>query len=370
MRRSLLAGSFAVLIVLTGVAACSDDGADDRADGGGDQPSEGESEGGVYVQLLDVIPDTADNRSQVFLADWRTAAEVADTPQPDDPDEVVDHVIEVQDDTELGFNPGLDWYVDADEQEQFEEQLGFHFGQIDTSVQAGHPPEQATALDGRFDVDRIDEATGSDPDWSDLRETVDYGDAEYLSWDDEPDLIGEPSPRDQLGRGGNLYVSADTLFWAFSAAVVEEMLDAAAGETESLADDDDYRLAAQVAESHEAFTFYLTDDPQSDSGPPGDPALVPYDLLGLGGFALDGDLFGLVVFVHEDESDAEENAERFEQVIEEGSSGVTRAPWDDAIDVEQIDVEGRATVAVLELELGPKYLFDAWYRRESLYASE
>lgn len=366
-------GIIVLLVMGLAAAGCSSDSGDDSQQGDGS----GE-DSGAFAELLGVVPDTAANREQIYLGNWATAADLAHQDQPENAEAVVDYVLEVQEGTDLSFNPNVVWLQEADDSEGLEEQLGFHLGQVDASIVAGAPPEHVLAFRGRFDVDAIAEAIEADPEWSDLLEVVEHGGTEYFSWDDEPEPgAGEPGPRDQLGRGGNMYVTEDELWWSFSAEGIEGMIDAQAGDAESLADDDDVRSVAEELDALGAFSASITETDGSDYGVPLDgtgddrsgPTVATYELLATGAYAESSDLLGVVILVNEDEATAEENVERLTEVIRAGESAVNPLEWADEIDIESIDRSGNLTIATVDIEGGPRLLLDAVFRRDSLYAS-
>jgi hypothetical protein len=77
------------------------------------------------------------------------------------------------------------------------------------------------------------------------------------------------------------------------------------------------------------------------------PALDAYRALATGVGVDEDGWFQLIALAHDDETDAAANAERLEEVLADGVSFVSGAPWQEVVDDWTITVDRAVTVAVL-----------------------
>jgi hypothetical protein len=117
----------------------------------------------------------------------------------------------------------------------------------------------------------------------------------------------KPPMFDQFGRGGRLAVSDGVLLRALSTPDIHAMVDAAEG-TGSLADNDDFRLAAEGLQRLDAWNAWLT---QRTLGPWKDAIgvlLKPYTVMAHGDGYQDGKRYLVIALVHRTAEEAAENA--------------------------------------------------------------
>jgi len=92
--------------------------------------------------------------------------------------------------------------------------------------------------------------------------------------------------------------------------------------------------------------------------------LAPYTVVGVGAGLDDTGHFNIVVLAHDEPTFAQQNLLRLEQVITSGSSMAGR-PWRDSFAIREIDANGAALVALLDVEQ-PQTAIDALTDKDSL----
>jgi hypothetical protein len=319
----------------------------------------------TFTALLRLVDDEAWGRNPVHLADWAALGEAAGVTRPSSPAETQQWLATLADDTGFAFAGNGYWMAGAPhEVEAFRDAFGVDLGQVDASIIAGPPPEVREAYLGRFDPSAVEAAVRSDPDWSDRLDVLGDGDAAFYSWGPDASILSSPGPGRPLGVGGNLFVTDDEALWVPSSEVMARMIAGRDHPEESLAGVDDVRSATAVLDDVGAATGALVEARQLSDR---DGALAPYEVLAIGNLPPGEEQLGVIVLVHESEEVALDNAERLRAVIEDGESLMGGGKWSDLLDLRDVSVDGRLTVAEVEITRGPSALFDAFYRRDSLY---
>jgi hypothetical protein len=322
----------------------------------------------TFATLLHLVDDEAWGRNPIHLADWAAVSEAAAVSRPSSPDESRRWLAELAADAGFSFAGAGYWMADApDEVEAFRDAFGVDLGQVDASIIAGPPPEVREAYLGRFDPPAVEAAVRSDPDWSGRLDVLGDGEAAFYSWGPDASILSSPGPGRPLGVGGNLFVTDHEALWVPSSEIMARMIAARDDPEESLAGVDDLRSATAVLDEFGAATAALVDARQLGDG---DGALAPYEVLAIGNLPSAEELLGLIVLVHDEEDTARENAARLRAIIEEGEALIGGGAWSDLLGVRDVSVDGRLTVAEVEITRNPSVLFDAFYRRDSLYLHE
>ena len=355
MRRA--GGVVLVFFFLLLAAACGgDDESEDADDTDGSasasapSPSEDDTEDdadfGPLTELLATLPDDGDNAAFVIVNDLDAAREANGIDDLDDDaseDEVVDNLLALTIRAE-GVAPLVSEFAGGATVEQGarEDEIGFHFGHVDSDVVTGLPPEQLQVVVGDVDPDTIEDAVASDPIWSDVLEEDEVDGVTVYSWLDDGetdfDRISETHP---LGESARLAVlSDDRVAWARSDDVLEPLLD---GE-DSLAERDDLAELASVLEGADAVSAMFSAE-VAEGGPP--DGFAPYEAFAVGGGVNDdGEPLLHVALWHEDESDAEENVDELEDYAEAAEDSRL---WPEVIPVD-VEQEGRVVLGTFRVQ--------------------
>jgi hypothetical protein len=324
----------------------------------------GAGAGDPWLALLAHVPDNAAARSFVVLNDYDAAREVVD--------------IEGGGSKQLkfarltldgGMAPSELVQTVGREGDALRKELGIPVTSIEREVLAGEAPDTILVLEGGVDRDDVDEATANDDAWSDLRTERRFAGQPYYAWDGEKLHVDRITPVRRLGRGGRVAVDPPLAVWTNTDQAMKESLAASSGDEPSLADDRDVQAVVGALQEAGAYTMTLTDQPPSagiDTGGP-EPLLTP-ELLALGAAATDGEPALVVVLQQASAADAKENAERLRAIAEDGTSVVSRAPWSDLLEVDDISTDGDLVVARFAADT-PRLWLQVVLARDSLIAT-
>lgn len=260
--------------------------------------------------------------------------------------------------------------------------LGFGLADVDQWLMSktNDEPMRRFALRGSFAPDRADELLVA-CDACPPAERAEYRGTNTYAWGGDHELgagaAQSPPIFDNLGRGCCLAIQSQWVLRAYSRAGLRSMLDAQAGES-SLADDEDFRLAAEGLDALAPVHAFVTDDPPDRADAEGfaeapdsmraadKPAyrrtwagwiesadaelLRRYVVLAYGpGYSPSDGNYLAVVLVHDCVEAARENSDRLPRrvaavVAEESPSG-SRETWGDRFD--RVEVDGRVVRARL-----------------------
>jgi hypothetical protein len=370
--------------VLLASAACSDDG-------GGTDTAVDEDDGAM-VQGLSLAPADDDDGTLVVVNDYAGAGEALDLDRPEagaDDDELADWFIPLttgRDDVVGGLATSNLLRNDPLEDDAWRDEVGWAPVDVDVSVDV---QDAATGSGyygfvGDFDPEAIDDAVNDEDNvWADDIEVEEQNGVEYFTWGDDPaevdgDRITTVRP---LGQGSNMAVLDGAVLWAVETDAIEDGIDAATGEDDSMADDDELGPLAEALDDLGAVGGLFSSDGDTFSDPLGlgateeqiaaledAPALEPYEAWATGVRIEDGEAQMVVALLHDDEDTAEDNADNLETVIDEGQSFVTNASWSDRVDVDDIEVDGSMLVATLDVDgaSGANLWVNIVYTRDSL----
>jgi hypothetical protein len=316
------------------------------------ETAESEGEAGRWVSVLATVPDDASTRALVVVNDHAAAARAREIVPRDEP---------------IVAGSSFSGALSPDDADEWRVSFGFDVGQVELDLEAGLPPERYEVLQGRFDPDAVDDAVRSDPVWADELETAEHLGVTYYRWgEDRSQDLARSSPTRPIGVGGRLALVDDVIMRAAWTEGIEQMIGARSGERPSLAEAGDLVEAARAIEHHGGFSASLTtdvlrfeagqaivgnldlqgaeDQPQASEEI---PALDAYRALATGVGVDEDGWFQLIALAHDDETDAAANAERLEEVLADGVSFVSGAPWQEVVDDWTITVDRAVTVAVL-----------------------
>lgn len=202
-------------------------------------------------------------------------------------------------------------------------ELGFDHEVVDQVVGLGLPPNRVTVARGRFDRAAIAAAVAADPIWSPLLEERTYEGVTFWSWGEDYSLNDRFSGLRGPGQSARLALVDDVVVWAWGDPELEAVLDAMAGRVPTLADDPDFRFAAEQADrfgltdgsfsTRERMVQGRRDAESSDVSCSPSPCPEPVTplpeehlpLLAVDGVADDGARRGVAVLVYADEPSAD-----------------------------------------------------------------
>ena len=350
-----------------------------------------------YEELLRAIPDTPENRSEVYIDDYALVRRLFDIPLPGPGDDEA-ALQEFYD-----WNPPLDDALgDTVPVLQFGQtaffsplnylskgvaanihHLAFDIRSMDQTIVAGPPEAKLDVTLGRFDPDATDEALRSCSECP-TPEREEYEGVPYYSWGQDNgvdrDMILAPPAFDHLGRGGRIAVLDSYVFHTWATDEMNSLIGALRDERPSLADFKEYRLLAAGMSRLGAYAMLLSDNTfgleamvesylewpdatneeaeaaRAEWAGPG--TLRPYLAFAMGaGKDEDGPYMALAL-VHDDSRPAEENVDLLRRRIEEGSSSRFQKPWSNYIDVASLEIrsEDRLLLAKLRGPISRSYL--------------
>ena len=330
----------------------------------------------IFEELLGLIPDTPETRSQLWINDYAKASELSDISrgEPNSPPNAVRLYA-----LGMAVGPFISGYTDysTPSVENFRQYLGFDVRNIEQSVLVGVPPGQLEVVRGRFDPDTVDKTLRA------CSECVphvlgEHRGVSFYSWgeDRKGDLQKRFSPPafDWLGRGGRIAVQEKYIFRTVETTGMEALIDASLARRPSMADVEEFRLLARGMSELGAYTMFLTDMTQGWEAYGGrlvgmyldDYAtqaqsegvmqeikekillLRPYQAFATGaGKDAEGPYIALVL-AHANPKSAAENVDRLRRQIEGTVITQDRKPWRPWPEVaEEIRAEGRVLLAKL-----------------------
>ncbi len=353
-----------------------------------------------YEKLLRAIPDTPENRREVFIDDYTVARRLFDIPLPGPGDD------------EGALQELYDWSPPYDEKAHGDtipvlefggsaffsplnqlnkgvadriHHLAFDIRSMDQTIAAGPPDAKLDVTLGRFDTKATDDALGSCSECP-APDREEYGDVSYYSWGGDNEInrnmILGPPAFDHFGRGGRIAVLDSYVLKTWATDEMKSLIDALGDERPSLADFEEYRLLAAGMSQLGAYSMLLTDntfgleasiegylkrpDATNDEAAKwraalaGPGTLRPYQALATGaGKDVDGPYLA-VALVHADSGPAEENVDLLRRRIEEGSSSANQKPWSGRIDVASLEIHAEERLLLAKLRGSISRSFARW----------
>jgi len=268
----------------------------------------------------------------------------------------------------FGSSPGA--YSDA----EWKETLGFVKDNVDIMIYAGTIPlDYYEAVRGSFSREDINNAVITGP-MNDMLEVYTYNGYEFYSWGEDNNINFQyRSNVRPLGRGHRLALIDDFIFWVGTTGQMEEMIDSYAGDIESLADNENYKLLAGALAELDTVTAFFSTGPQSkgdfmeihkdqlDQLKPEikerllgeieeESLLKPYQALATGAGIDEKDFYLSIVLLNADEETARQNKTLLEQRIKRANivwGSAEGKKWLDYIKSMEIENKGRFTTARL-----------------------
>ncbi len=352
VRRLAVAALAASCLIVAGCAGDDSNGkaTNDPDSGGVTNPGSGEA-AGLLAGYLATIPAAVlerhgDGLVHISVADLDRAAELAGVTRPagsTDPEAVREYVgalastrVESTVYTQFPHAASVDRLQEV---EEFAAEVGWSIADVSWFAEYQVQPDVFTVLGGDFDVDRLADAMGEQPDDGIWR----------LGGDDHSIDMTEVSPARPIGQALRLaLVADDQLVVARSTPPVEAALEGTATTV------DDPVLSALVAalDAQEAYsaTFII-----GDLGPSREGLPQQYTGVAAGTAYVDGTPYALLVYTHDDEAAAHANADGLRTLLEEGTS-LSGRPWSESFGADEIRVDGTTVTARLTLKEASAYL--------------
>ena len=357
----------------------------------------------IYEELLGLIPDTEQTRSELFINDYELAREVLDIPLPEpeaDEEAVLEYSLALYSPdegnvaTSVVLGPFISGYSKYGTYSLgMRTYLGFDFRNVDQSIWAAQPPGQLEVVRGRFDpqatADALEACTECPPP---LR--AEHRGIPYYSWgeDSELDLTRrfEPPAFDHLGRVGRIAVQDNYVFRTVETSGMEAIIDASYVEIPSLADVEEYALLAEGAAEIHLYSLFLSDQTQSGvrgfvpaEAPDQLPALTeylknspsmalllrPYTALALGDGKDDNGVFVAIILVHADKEAARENVVLLGRRVKEVESIQAKVLWEELIGSVEVRADRRLLLAKLYTD-SPLFSMNVYETRDNLFVHE
>ena len=231
-----------------------------------------------YEELLRAIPDTPENRSEVYIDDYALVRRLFAIPLPGPGDgeaalqefydwnpplgEALGDTVPVLQFGQTAFFSPLINYLSKGVAANIHH-LAFDIRSMDQTIVAGPPNAKLDVTVGRFDPDATDEALRSCSECP-TPEREEYGGVSYYSWGQDNgvdrDMIWAPPAFDQLGRGGRIAVLDSYVIHTWATDEMKSMIDALRDERPSLADSEEYQLLAAGMSQLGAYSMLLTDN--------------------------------------------------------------------------------------------------------------
>lgn len=318
--RAIAAGSAAASLA----AAC-----------GGDAPKEGF----VASSLRTVPADAFDGRVSVGLGDLEVTSRLGEfeIPEAGDDEAYAGWAIDLEGRSgELDVSVILPSLLRHPYGSDVETELGFTLVDVGTFVESGIPPEQFVVLTD-VDIKDINAKVGDRQDgvWQ-------VGESEDPNFDDVTPLRRLGTALFLAERGGRVIVGTRRNMVA----------DWARGEGGSLMDDEAFASVARRLDAVDAYSVQLVSSFEP-LGPgatvDGETGVAPWSVVAVG-LLPDGDRGAVIVYHHDNEDDAQANADVFEDQFRSGVVARTEEPWSDLVDLRSVQVQGSEVVVELELD--------------------
>ncbi|KQZ66804.1 hypothetical protein [Nocardioides sp. Root151] len=366
------------------VAGCSDDDGSNDGDEKRRSPqslSEGYS---VRGALAEIPASAVDDDVLVQTADLRAATEAAglDVPTDGSREATSPWLSGLTDASSESPTPvfvpfGESFNLQAAAPEEFAELLGWSVLDVDSFVELSVPPGRFAVVTGDFDDDTLS---------SDLTEVGD-GVVTDVEGEDFENHLDAVNAANRLGVPTRLARQEDRIALSPSTPAVESWLEGG----DSLADDDSLAAVADALDDEGAISAVLTrveggaDPASAVLGSQASPEQLealneqlegsvpedPFDAVGIGWSVDDGEAEVHVAYHFDSTDAARDGAEVLEKTYREGTSSVSRTPYSDYLDVEDVDADGPVvTVTVTPAEQGrTSFLYQALQQRELLFVS-
>ncbi len=350
--------------------------------GGDDEGLAGDA--GSVAGMLDQLPASGSMRDQVIYGNLARLREAAGIDPPTGA--VDDYVHELIDAASNGWvvaEPFRTRALSGD----FTAEIGFDLTDIDASIEAGLPPDQLAIFAGRIDDGAVDRAlTTFEPFADDLDRDEQDGVTTYRFGEEGEFQIENISAARPLGESLRLGVTAGSVLWTRSDAVLDEAIEVSRGDGRSLADVDGFRETADALDEAAVHTAVLLGDPSGfgladptvilgdDVTPEQIEAMeaeiaataVPrWEVAAVAERLMGDDYEMLIVLWHADADAATTSAERLEAQLLEGQSFRTGEPWSTLCSDPTVEHDGQLVTATCTLDT-PGRAVNIAFARDSL----
>ena len=329
--------------------------------------------------MLELIPDRPDTRRFVSIHDYAFAQTIFDLPLPGPGatyEELQDYCRHFDREHENGDVPGMEtldsWMsgYGACPGTINPQYMGFDLRNVDRSVVTGSPENTLEVVWGSFEPETTEQALEacSECEPHVLGEHQGVG---FYSWGNEfgsPSKTLKPPALDFLGRGGRIAIFKDLVFRTLTTEAMRTLIETSLGKFPSLAEVDEFRLAAQAMADLGAYSMVLSDLTQgldrllsyAEAHPISgrtdrilqslgeSPVLLrPYLLFGTGIGKDEAGLYMALSLVHADTKSAQRNVDLLQQRIDVTLKARGGGRWADLVESTDIRTQGRVLVAKL-----------------------
>jgi len=339
-----------------------------------------------FVELLSQIPNTAENREQIWLNDfvpiwsaWESLGAVRPTDEAGvyAMDRFYSDLALAQSSSGINLfsrprmsSPRISGFDIAGAITNSYAALGFDQRNIDGSAMAGINQRPLELIVGDLDTSAI---TATLLDCTRCREhlAIEYESETFYSWG--PELIGDLDDRfaspmfDHAGRGGRMFLHDGTVMRSLMDYQITSLVDVAVGNTPSVFEIEEFRLIAAANAIAGTYSAWFSDVPfdvtsaaavasrsnqgirvpQAISTLGQEAPLEEFDLISVGWGVDTGTAFATVVLINPDEATAIRNAELLATRIRSGTRVSREGSWAGLVDKLEIGTSGRAVIARL-----------------------
>ena len=374
MSIKLAAISGVILVALTALAACGGGENVGFPAGSETTPAEVSIEVSLFEKLLGVIPDTPNTRKSVMINDYAAVRAVFGIPLPG-PEAgepaIQEYIIGILGPATMAhltqgpFITGISGEAMGNPRREY---LAFDSRNVDQSVEAGIGPFILEVAWGRFDPDATGRALASCSECP-PPDIVTHNDVSFYSWggDGQGSLRERHGPPafDHLGRGGRISVSSEYVYRTVETPGMKALIDSRAGDGQSLADVEEFRLLGRAMSSLGAYAAFFSNQTHKVTTVPDDRSIIvtapdlhqkliaeigdsslllPY-LAFSTGVGRDGTgRYMALALVHGDAESAEENGRRLEKRVR---GNPELKAWMDGLEEYTSRVEGRVLSVML-----------------------
>lgn len=287
---------------------------------------------GLVRTAVEALPTTAYDEFRITVGDIERATELGELERPSHPDD--DETLAawiagmggLDGDADLGLHvPEVLGGTSAMQQPVVADEIGTWLGDARWFGELRTPPGRVSVVEGDIDTEHLDATYDGETDGDGGRWTVGEG------GDHTTDLDGA-TPVRPLGQPLHLDVDGDRLTASFSESDLELALAGDRGDEAALD-------LADALDEHEVYAAAIVVGAM-DGGPSSMPAA--FDAVGLGLTGQDGDEEVVVVYAHDDEGSAEENADAVADVVDDD-------PYAPPLEVTGTEVRGSVLTVTLRM---------------------
>jgi hypothetical protein len=312
-----------------------------------------------FEGLLGTIPDTSDTRMSVTINDYAAVRKIfgIQLPGPEaEESALTEYIIGLLGPANITYvsrGPFITGISDEAMGDSKREYLALDGRNVDQSVEAGMSPFILEVAHGRFDpaatAQALDACSECPP-----PDIVTHNDVSFYSWGEDAKVglnkRNMPPAFDHLGRGGRIAVSNEFVYRTIETPGMNALIDSRAGDGQSLADVEEFRLLAQAMSDLDTYSAFFSDQAHKiEATSPavlndliaklgGPTLLLPYLAYAVGTGHDDTGPYLALALVHRGGISAEENQLRLDRRF---SGNLDSQVWMEGIDEYTSEVQGR-----------------------------